>query len=199
MEYTHRIDACFSDAPNDPDLNASRLTNARYTAMLARTQPALDQIRQWRNDGTLPLLELPYRQDDIYQITPLAARFRDSFDDVIVLGTGGSSLGGKSLYALADFGWGPPQGTPRLHFMDNIDPHTFDALFAALDWTRTGVLTISKSGDTAETLTQTTICLARMGATLGKEALRNHVVAITEAPTDETGTNAGEPIRHSHT
>ena len=192
MEYTHRIDACFSKASDDPDLNASRLANTPYTAMLARTQPALDQIRQWCKDGTLPLLALPYRQDDIDQVTPLAARFRDSFDDVIVLGTGGSSLGGKSLYALADFGWGPPQGTPRLHFMDNVDPHTFDALFATLDWTHTGILTISKSGHTAETLIQTTICLARMGAVLGKDELSNHVVAITEAPADETGAN---PLR----
>ena len=192
MEYTHRIDACFSNAADDaddtfPPGGTSRLVRASYAAMLARTKPALAQLHQWRDAGTLPLLALPYRRDDIDTITPVADRFRNSFDDVIVLGTGGSSLGGKSLYALADSGWGPPDGAPRLHFMDNVDPHTFDALFAAVDWARTGLLTISKSGGTAETLTQTTICLTRMAQALGADALRNHVVAITE--------NADNPLR----
>jgi glucose-6-phosphate isomerase len=192
MEYTHRIDACFSDASGVPNLGTNRLTPAQYKNALARTQPALDQLRRWRDDGTLPLLALPYRQDDIDVIAPIATRFRNSFDDVIVLGAGGSSLGGKCLYALADCGWGPPKGTPRLHFMDNVDPHSFTALFAAVDWTRTGLLTISKSGGTAETMTQTTICLAQMSQAVGVGALRNHVVAITEASTARSGEN---PLR----
>lgn len=182
MEYTHQTDSCFSDA-----IGAHGVTKTSHAAMLARTEPALDQLRQWRDTGTLPLLALPYRLDDIDAIAPIAERFRSSFNDVIVLGTGGSSLGGKSLYALADAGWGPPDGAPRLHFMDNVDPHSFDALFAAVDWARTGLLTISKSGGTAETLTQTTICLTRMARALGAAALRDHVVAITE--------DANNPLR----
>jgi glucose-6-phosphate isomerase len=175
MEYTHQTESCFSDA-----IGAHGVTKSCHAAMLARTEPALDQLRRWRDAGTLPLLALPYRLDDIDAIAPIAERFRSSFDDVIVLGTGGSSLGGKSLYALADAGWGPLDGAPRLHFMDNVDPHSFTALFAAVDWARTGLLTISKSGGTAETLTQTTICLTRMAQALGAAALRDHVVVITE-------------------
>ncbi|MBL4720109.1 MAG: glucose-6-phosphate isomerase, partial [Alphaproteobacteria bacterium] len=123
-EYSHLIDACFASA-----IGANGLDAQRHAALVAKTAPALDQIRSWRETGALPLMTLPYRRDDLDEIAPVAARFRDAFDDVVILGTGGSSLGGKSLYALADAGFGPPPGAPRLHFMDNVDPARFDALF----------------------------------------------------------------------
>ncbi len=83
-----------------------------------------------RDDGSLPLLRLPKRKDDIAQLRRVLKNFRTAprqkFRDVIILGTGGSSLGGQTLYALAD-----ERAQPRLHFLDNIDPATFAALFAA--------------------------------------------------------------------
>ncbi|MEC7593118.1 MAG: hypothetical protein VYA64_06740, partial [Pseudomonadota bacterium] len=41
---------------------------------------------------------------------------------------------------------------PRLHFMANIDPASFAALFRCLDPARTGVIAISKSGGTGRNL-----------------------------------------------
>jgi glucose-6-phosphate isomerase len=51
--------------------------------------------------------------------------------------------------------------------MDNVDPDTFAALLGSLDLARTAFLVISKSGSTAETLTQMLVCmdaLAKSGA-----------------------------------
>ena len=116
---------------------------------------ALDTFRQWKADGTLPLLSLPGARDDLALLKPHAARFA-KFEHVIVLGTGGSSLGGQTLVALKDQGFGPLQGHPKLWFMDNVDPSTFTELAARLPLARTGLIVISKSGTTAETLTQFT-------------------------------------------
>ncbi len=150
-----------------------------YEAALARTEPALAQLREWRSAGGLPLLALPGARDDLKALAPHAALFRARFDDVVVLGTGGSSLGGRSLYALADAGWGPPQRTPRLHFMDNVDPHSFDALFGSLDPSRTGLLAISKSGGTAETMAQALACFGWLQAAGADVSV--HALVIAEA------------------
>ena len=173
MSYTQNVDNCLAGS-----IGSVGLTDSMLEAALAKSAGALDQLRAWKQEGGLPLLALPAARDDLAVLVPVAARYRDDFDDVVILGTGGSSLGGKSLYALVDAGWGPPDGAPRLHFMDNVDPHSFATMFAALDPARTGVLSISKSGGTAETLSQTLLCLdwlRKSGRTFA-----DHVTVIAE-------------------
>jgi glucose-6-phosphate isomerase len=175
LPYHQEIDGCLAARIGDGGLG-----DAEFDAVLAATAGALDTLRGWHRDQSLPLLRLPARRDDVDRLRPVAARFAEAFRDVVVLGTGGSSLGGAALYALADQGFGPAPGRPRLHFMDNIDPATFAALFGAVDLARTGFLVISKSGGTAETLTQFTVCLAALRRAVGDAAVGRQMVAITE-------------------
>jgi glucose-6-phosphate isomerase len=62
--------------------------------------------------------------------------------------------------------------------MDNVDPDTFEALFGALDLRRTGIVAISKSGSTAETMTQFLIVLDAFGRRLA--SARPRIAVITE-------------------
>ena len=87
----------------------------------------------------MPLLKLPARRDDLAALKPHAERFA-KFEHVVVMGSGGSSLSGKTLVALKDQGFGPAQGRPKLWFMDNVDPATFAALIERLPLDRTGFL-----------------------------------------------------------
>lgn len=180
MPYTQDVENCFAEKIGDRGLSRDL-----FDELLKKSSAGLEHIRQAKSDGSLPLLSLPERQDDLAELLPVAKRFRDSMDDVIVLGIGGSSLGGRSLYALADAGWGPERGGPKIHFMDNVDPTSFEALFARLDWKKTGLILISKSGGTAETLTQSFICLRNMADAGGE--IENQAVAITE--------NTDNPLR----
>ncbi|HEV8015748.1 MAG TPA: glucose-6-phosphate isomerase [Stellaceae bacterium] len=174
MDYRQNINGCLAET-----VGARGLDRESLDQMLARTAPALQKLRALRDDGSLPLLRLPQRKDDIAQLRRVLKTFRAAprqrFRDVIILGTGGSSLGGQTLYDLAD-----QRAQPRIHFMDNIDPATFDALFAALDPARTGVVAISKSGSTAETMTQFAICVAWLRQKLDADAVGRHTIAITE-------------------
>jgi glucose-6-phosphate isomerase len=174
MDYRQYIDGCLAETVGQRGLDHGALD-----AMLARTGPALDKLRRLRDDGSLPLLRLPGRKDDVAQLRHILKTFRAAprqrFRDVIILGTGGSSLGGQTLYALAD-----QRAQPRIHFMDNIDPASFDSLFAALDPARTGVVAISKSGGTAETMTQFAIWIDWLRAKLDPDAVGRHTIAITE-------------------
>ncbi|MHA1536303.1 MAG: glucose-6-phosphate isomerase, partial [Alphaproteobacteria bacterium] len=88
--------------------------------------------------------------------------------------TGGSSLGGRAICALADHGV-----LPRLHFLDNIDPEHFNAVITRLDFQRTGILVISKSGGTPETLVQFLSILPRLTEAAGGGRLGDRVLAIT--------------------
>src|SRR6185503_10875004 len=97
------------------------LPRASLDRELERARPALDKIRKWRADGTLPLLKLPAQRDDLAALKPHAERFA-KFEHVVVMGMGGSSMGGKTLVALKDKGFGPAPGRPKLWFMDNVDP-----------------------------------------------------------------------------
>ena len=85
-------------------------------------------MRDAHENVSLPLLRLPAKTDDLDEIAKAAARLRAGATDVVVLGTGGSSLGGQTLAQLAGVGVRGIEAFragPRLHFMDNLDPATY--------------------------------------------------------------------------
>ncbi len=174
MDYRQDISGCLAET-----VGARGLDQSALDAMLERAVPALDALRRKHKDGSLPLLRLPKRRDDIAALRRVLKDFRTAprqkFRDVIILGTGGSSLGGQTVCALGD-----PTARPLLHFMDNIDPASFESLFATLDPARSGVVAISKSGGTAETMTQLVICLDWLRRSLPAEATAKHCIAVTE-------------------
>ena len=174
MSYVHLTSTCFTET-----LGSHGLDRTRYELILAKTEDALKGLRARHADGSLPLLRLPEARDDLVPLKPIADAYRDKFDDVVLLGTGGSSLGGKTLCSLADCGFGPRPGAPRLHFFDNVDPHTITAMLDRVALDRTGFLVVSKSGSTAETLTQFLICFSAAQKVLGT-AVGEHFTAITE-------------------
>jgi glucose-6-phosphate isomerase len=129
---------------------------------LSRSCGALDWLRARHADRGLPLLHLPAQRHDIQAITETAERLTTGASDIVLLGTGGSSLGGQTLAQLAGHavpGVGALRPPPRLHFMDNLDPDSFGGLLQALPLATTRFVAISKSGGTGETLMQTIAAL----------------------------------------
>jgi glucose-6-phosphate isomerase len=134
-------------------------------AMLARTHEVLDWLRARHGDGALPLLRLPETRGDLGVLADVAKRLANGATDIVLLGTGGSSLGGQTLAQLADHavpGAGALRSAPRLHFMDNLDPATFGTLLERLPLATTRFVAISKSGGTGETLMQTIAVLTAL-------------------------------------
>ena len=136
---------------------------AALDAALKRAEAALDWVRNAHETSSLPLLRLPAKTSDLDEIRKAAARLRTGATDVVVLGTGGSSLGGQTLAQLAGVGVRGIEAFrdgPRLHFMDNLDPATYGGLLAKLPLATTRFIAISKSGGTGETLMQTAAALS---------------------------------------
>ncbi|MDP6517090.1 MAG: glucose-6-phosphate isomerase [Alphaproteobacteria bacterium] len=174
MLYRHDIRFCLADG-----IGAGGLSQGAFENSLERAAGALERLRTWHDDGTLPLLRLPAAREDLDTLRPVAAAMRAAYETVVVLGTGGSSLGGQTLAALAENPFGP-RPRPRLHFIDNIDPDTFRQLLDGLDLAKAGFVVISKSGGTGETLTQFLVCLEAVHDVLGAEGVAQRFVLITE-------------------
>ena len=174
MYYSQNIDDTLESS-----IGKHGLARASLDRAMAELQPALDKLRHWHDSNELPLLKLPARRDDIAALKPHAERFA-RFEHVVVMGMGGSSLSGKTLVALKDQGFGPIRGRPKLWFMDNVDPATYAELLARLPLERTGFIPISKSGGTPETLAQLFAILDALEAKVGKAAVGQHLIAVTE-------------------
>src|SRR3712207_977361 len=134
---------------------------------------AMKRLAEDDASGRLPLLHMPHTADDLASIREAAAFLRDDATDVVILGVGGSSLGGQTLAQLKDYavpGTGRFTESPRIHFLDNLDPITFDRVLHKLPLSSTKWVSISKSGGTGETLMQTIAVLTA----LDKAGLHTH-------------------------
>jgi len=139
---------------------------------------------QRRTAGELGFLDLPGDAALHKQSTDFAKRTRGKYADVVVLGIGGSALGPIALRtALCKPNWnlleaGDRDMRPRLHVLDNLDPATIAALLDRLQLERTLFIVTSKSGGTAETMSQYLVVRERLNAeTL---AAKDHVVFVTD-------------------
>ena len=144
-----------------------------------------DGLRRRRDANVLGFLDLPDDAALHAQSTAFAQRVRGQFDDVVVLGIGGSALGPIALRtALLKPQWNALSsaeraGWPRLQVLDNVDPRTIEALLDRLDLARSVFIVTSKSGGTAETMAQYLIIRGRLDRALRDDAAR-HLVFVTD-------------------
>ena len=160
MPFTQSIDKVLA-----ANVGPKGLPAEAFAVALQRSETALDWLRARHADGGLPLLRLPAQRDDLDGITQAARRLAAGASDIVLLGTGGSSLGGQTLAQLAGHavpGVGLLRDPPRMHFMDNLDPDSFASLLARLPLATTRFVAISKSGGTGETLMQAAAVLAAL-------------------------------------
>ncbi|MBB3066030.1 MULTISPECIES: glucose-6-phosphate isomerase [Limibacillus] len=151
------------------------LAEATYRGMLRRAVRACEGLARQRTSGQMALLQVPEWRSDLDEIEALATRFRESFDQIFILGTGGSSLGARTITRLAGF-----SSKPRLIFLENVDPVSVSDRLADCDPARAGVIVISKSGGTAETLAQAALVLDFFRSALDEAALPAHFLVLTE-------------------
>tara|TARA_A100001037_G_scaffold304110_1_gene339892 strand:- start:3921 stop:5261 length:1341 start_codon:yes stop_codon:yes gene_type:complete len=176
VHYKQHIDGCLSDTVGEHGLSEVELA-----PMVDAAEKATSDLGKGVIQGAAEILALPTQQDDLAHLDAIAEEMRSRFETLIVLGTGGSSLGGRAITALR------PDNATKLQFVDNLDPSTMSGLLDGTDFSRTGFLVVSKSGATSETMAQYLVSFAAAQATLGGDA-SSHFVVITD-PFDS-------PLRH---
>jgi glucose-6-phosphate isomerase len=161
------------------------VTDADWEFAAGRFRTAHAAVMALVNSGELGFVTLPEDAALLKQSTDFAAQAGDRWEDVVILGIGGSALGPVALRtALRPHAWNTLSreergGKPRLTVLDNVDPETIEAVLARLDLERALFVVISKSGGTAETMAQYLIVRAALDAKFGDRA-KEHLVFITD-------------------
>ncbi|MBI5521995.1 MAG: glucose-6-phosphate isomerase [Desulfarculus sp.] len=158
---------------------------AALKALQAQADKAHASLEQQRQAGSLGFWQLPAMgQEDLAAITGEADRLRGLADNLVVLGIGGSALGATAVdMALSGvFRQSLPckNQAMRLFVADNSDPRMFCSLLSGLDPQRTVYNVVSKSGSTAETMSQFLVVLERLERALGAEEARRRILFTTD-------------------
>lgn len=141
--------------------------------------------RKDKNGQWLRWMNLGYNEENLWYVKEFASMVKGRFDNILVLGIGGSALGGLAVTeALLKPYWNllsneQRNNLPKIFFLDNIDPDTINGLLQVLDLKKTLVNVITKSGSTAETMSQYMIIKDLMEKELGDD-YRKNIVATTD-------------------
>lgn len=142
-------------------------------------------IEKNRGTGWLGWTELPYNQDDIASdIERTATLVRQQFETFVVLGIGGSALGPVAVQqALNHLHYNElpndKRNGPKFYVEDNVDPERMAALLDVIDISKTCFNIVTKSGATAETMSQYLIIADALKKAVGDNWSR-HIIATTD-------------------
>jgi glucose-6-phosphate isomerase len=129
--------------------------------------------------------KLPYDTKLADQIAVLASAVAERCDNFVVVGIGGSALGNIALHSALNHPEynhliRPPRRGPRLFVPDNVDPDRIAGLLDALILDETVFNVITKSGGTAETMSEFLVFREALIRKLGKERHIEHIVITTD-------------------
>ena len=174
---SHRISSPISITTEEIESYGSRAANVHKT------------LTERRKKGELPFYELPYRKQELDKVKKLGdtigKEMGDRFENLLVIGIGGSSLGGIALIKALTHPFHnllPTEArkAPRIFFAENIDADEIKGLFEILDPEKTVVNIISKSGTTAEPMANFLLVQKFMTEKIGMDNFRKQVVATTD-------------------
>jgi glucose-6-phosphate isomerase len=146
-------------------------------ALWKRTEAARDAVAARWTASRAGFLSSPDRSADLKAVETLAAAVRRQFKVLIVVGIGGSDLGARALLKAL-----PGVKGMTVKFLGaNTDPEEIAAALKGLDWSKTAINVISKSGDTVEPMATFLILREHLVKAVGEKRHARHVIATTDA------------------
>lgn len=131
-----------------------------------------------RKLGQLPFRDLPYQENHLDRITAKANEIRSHSETVLLLGTGGSSLGAACLLdALATSSF---PSKLKLEIVEDLHPLSWKHLKETCSPEKTFMIVVSKSGKTIETLAAFLFFRQWMIDGVGEVGYRKRVIFITD-------------------
>jgi glucose-6-phosphate isomerase len=172
------VNGCF-------DPGAGGLARAELAALEPAARAAFEGLEARRRSGEVGFLDLPRDRAAADAAVALARDLSARFENLLVLGIGGSSLGGRAIVSALCHPFHnllprERRRAMRVFFPDNSDPATFEALLGTLDLSETCFATVTKSGGTAETMAQHLALRERCLARFGEQGYRDRCVLVTD-------------------
>ena len=153
----------------------------------AKAEESINAVKSTFSTDEISFLNLPFSQDghQLSKINEFREKNRGKFDDIVVLGIGGSALASLTFQsALNHPAWNllptlARGNDPRFHLIDNIEPELIGTILDLCAPERTLFIVISKSGHTTETIAAFNVMQQFIQAHLG-ERWSSHFVIITD-------------------
>lgn len=153
------------------------LPDGELPALRRRLVEVKASLAEQKKNGDVGFFGIPDRTAEMKAAVALAKSVSREFKTLVVLGIGGSDLGARALVtALKTAG----KGMDVRFAGGNTDPEELAALIASLDFRRTAIDVISKSGDTVEPMAAFLIMRERLIAKVGRKRHARHVICTTD-------------------
>jgi glucose-6-phosphate isomerase len=134
-------------------------------------------LAQWKA-GRAGFFGIPELKADLRSAVQMAEDIRRKFRTLVVIGIGGSDLGARAiLHALQPE---RKKGMEVVFLGANTDPQELFAKTRHLDWDKTALNVISKSGDTIEPMSSFLVLRQMLIDAVGAKKHARHVVATTD-------------------
>ncbi|MDX9702936.1 MAG: glucose-6-phosphate isomerase [Candidatus Auribacterota bacterium] len=141
-------------------------------------------IEKTKDEGKLGFAKLPYTpESEIDEIISIGSEIAQNFSDFVVLGIGGSALGNIALHSALNhpfYNMLKTESRPRLFVLDNVDPELISGALDVLPLEKTFFNVITKSGTTAETMSQYLIFQQMVKEHLGEKAFKRQFLFTTD-------------------
>lgn len=153
------------------------IQNSSLQAGLKETQAAVTALRTLLDRRDIGFFNISARRSELAEIQTLADNKRAKYNQIAILGIGGSALGALALFEAIAPDWIDDK---KILFFDNVDSGAFyRKLHGIKNPLETLWVIISKSGSTVETLTQAE-CIDAYLKSQGTSGIAENSVVITE-------------------
>ncbi len=162
------------------------ISRAELDAKIPAMKQAYAAVEAGRGKDMQGWMDLPYNQEAVVaEIEKTAKEIRSEFEAFVVLGIGGSALGPAAVQAALNHLHynelsAEKRNGPRLYIEDNIDPERMAALMDVIDLKKTCFNVITKSGGTAETMSQYLIVTDALKAACGDDWKKHILITTSE-------------------
>jgi len=139
----------------------------QYNQNLIKTKKFFKNFLLDLKNDEIPLLK-SYEKSYEYDFTKKTIKKFSKYNNIIVIGIGGSILGTKSIYSFFK-----SRVKKKIFFFDNLDLNLLSNYKKIKNLKNSCFVVVSKSGNTLETLTN-------LGVIFSKKIMKNRLVIITE-------------------
>ncbi|MFN7038041.1 MAG: glucose-6-phosphate isomerase [Alphaproteobacteria bacterium] len=178
MLYTQTFKYQKRDIFNDP----------LFALTLEKINSICVEFQNQKKENKFPLLNIPYQSSDFVEIQEIASRIKDNFANLVIIGTGGSSLSSKALVNLNIY-----VNKIKIYYLENIDPIVTERFLNQINIEETAFLIVSKSGKTYETLSLLALTINKIKKEFSNYNFSKSFYFITD-PTNNPIRNIGQSI-----
>jgi len=143
------------------------------------------KLKQEKDQPELSFRKLPYDKKNLKQVLKLAKKLQGRFDNLVVVGIGGSDLGARAIYQAltGSFASFLPKKwrMMKIYFCGNTtDPQPLADLLKVIDIRKTVFYVVSKSGETVEPLSCFLFLRKKVIGKVGYKKHQEHFIVTTD-------------------